>query len=735
MLRILAAALLIAGSSAIALADPGPTLLTVFPPGVKAGETVEVVFTGTNFDGDEKLLFSDSRIKGELVSGSSPAPKMPNPQPGQKATTVKFKVTAPKDSRTGTYDVRLVSKGGLTNPRAFVVSGMKEENESEPNSETSQANKVEVNSTVNGAIATNTDVDYFSVPVKAGQNIVVYCLTTSIDSKMSAELMVIAPDGKPIASNHSYRDGDAVLDFKAPTDGDYLVRVSQFAYTTGGVDHFYRLTISTGPWHDAAWPPVTQSNDRVVLYGRNGLNSTKSEAFTRPDGRPFDTTTLVFADKEYPKELTGFLSPHSGMVDSIESPRPGGNLRLTTNQTTVLDNEKNHRADTAQAITLPCDVAGRIEKKGARHWYSFNAKKGEVWTIEVFADRIGSPVDAFFQLTDAKGKMIVEQDDGPDPLSPNQFYTRTDDPARYRFNVPADDAYRVMVSTREAAVHFGVRDQYVLRIAKEKPDFRLAVMPVGSHYLDAGTMAKGGSAVFHIYAWRFDGFDAPIELSGVELPKGVTCPHQVLGPGQVRGTLVLSADKDAADWAGFVTIQGTATVDGQKLTSTARPFSIVWPFPGITSGQPAPNSPMITRMDRGAGLAVAVRGAAPFSLVANAKEPIKVISGKAEVTLKVIRSKEFKDGIQIYSASPGFGPRQQGGQPPPPIGGIAADKDEVKLVVDLPPNLPSGVHTLVLRGVAGAPAGKGGNQQRLSVSYPSQPIAIEMEGKGTPKKK
>lgn len=80
----------------------------------------------------------------------------------------------------------------------------------------------------------------------------VYCLTTSIDSKLQADLMVSGPDGKQLASNRGYRGGDAVLDFKAPADGDYLVRVSQFAYTTGGADHFYRLTMTTKEWVDAS---------------------------------------------------------------------------------------------------------------------------------------------------------------------------------------------------------------------------------------------------------------------------------------------------------------------------------------------------------------------------------------------------------------------------------------------------------------------------------------------------
>src|SRR5262249_25410038 len=158
--------------------------------------------------------------------------------------------------------------------------------------------------------------------------------------------------------------------------------------------------------------------------------------FTRPDGRPYSTTDVVGSAREpYPPgtlRTSHLVPPVAAMVDAIDSKRRGfgGNLLMLTALPVVRDNEKNNAPDTAQAVTIPCDIAGRIARKNDRHWYAFDAKKGEVWTLEVFAERIGSPVDAYFQLTDEKGKVIVEADDGPDPLSPNQFYTKGDDPAR-----------------------------------------------------------------------------------------------------------------------------------------------------------------------------------------------------------------------------------------------------------------------------------------------------------------
>lgn len=663
-------------------AQPGPQLLTVFPPGGKAGETVEVTFAGAGFDGDEKLLFSTKGFTAERAGAATVDPKAPK---GAPAAAVKFKVTAPKGT-TGTHDVRVVSKSGLSNPRAFVVGGSTESNETEPNNDVPQAQKVELETTVNGVISAPTDVDFVTFKAKAGQNVVVYCLASSIDSKLQADLMVSDSDGRQLASNRGYRGGDAALEFKAPKDGEYFVRVSQFAYTTGGADHFYRLTVTTAPWPGATFPPVAAGKPGVLSWA---------------------------------------VAPTAATADLSEPAAAGGHPLLVAANPIVLDNAKNGTATEAQAVNVPCDIAGRVAKKNERHWYSFAAKKGEVWTLEVFAERIGSPVDAYFVLTDDKGKVVTEQDDGPDTLSPNQFYTKSDDPGRYRFAVPNDGTYKVMVSTREAGVQFGPRDQFVLRIAKEKPDFRLAVMPLTPHVPDAGTLAAGGAVVFTVFAFRFDGFDGPIELGAENLPRGVKCPKQSIGPGQTRGTLVLTCDKPAADFEGFVTVTGTAG----ELKQTARPFTVTWPVVGQQANQPPPNSPMLTRMDRGPGLALAVRGEAPFALTPT-ETALTAKGGKVEVTLKVTRDANFKDAIAIYSASANLGPRPQGGQPLPAVGTVQPNSTEIKLSLDVPATLPPGAHVLVLRGQSAAPAPKGGNNApRAYPNFATVPIRVTVEKK------
>jgi hypothetical protein len=58
------------------------------------------------------------------------------------------------------------------------------------------------------------------------------------------------------------------------------------------------------------------------------------------------------------------------------------------------------------AISLPVTVNGRIAKRGAENRYRFQARKGEQIVFEVNARRLGSDLDSFLEVLDAKGQPI-----------------------------------------------------------------------------------------------------------------------------------------------------------------------------------------------------------------------------------------------------------------------------------------------------------------------------------------
>src|SRR5437667_252624 len=78
-----------------------------------------------------------------------------------QAPITQFKVTVGPDVPLGCHDCRLVGKWGVSNPRVFAVGDLAEVQEKEPNNDVEVAQKVELNSTINGNMAGPADVDYY----------------------------------------------------------------------------------------------------------------------------------------------------------------------------------------------------------------------------------------------------------------------------------------------------------------------------------------------------------------------------------------------------------------------------------------------------------------------------------------------------------------------------------------------------------------------------------------------
>ena len=112
-------------------------------------------------------------FKAELMPPPPPDPKAPPRPPRQPNVpeTAVFKITVPADAPLGIIDVRFVGKWGVSNPRAFVVGDLPEVMEKEPNNDVPEAQRVDLNTTINGTMANATDVDYYVFTGKKGQRV------------------------------------------------------------------------------------------------------------------------------------------------------------------------------------------------------------------------------------------------------------------------------------------------------------------------------------------------------------------------------------------------------------------------------------------------------------------------------------------------------------------------------------------------------------------------------------
>jgi Bacterial pre-peptidase C-terminal domain len=679
-----------------------PRISYVMPVGGKAGSTFDLVITGVDIEKANDLYFNFPGAKTEVLGSEAFKPTIDPKKapPGIKGLiSQRFRVTLPADTPIGIHDVRVVTANGISNPRTFVVGDLQEFNEQEPNDDLPKAQKITVNSTVNGTIAIGTDVDYYLFAGTKGQRIVVSCLTTSIDSKLPAVIALYSMSGTLLGDNKGYKNNDALVGAVLPADGEYYVRVASFTYTQGGPDYFYRLSVSTAPWIDAVFPPCIEPGNevKVTVYGRN-LPGGVPDPSSLHDGRVLEKAivTVKAPSQRDAKAFHGYVPPLAATVDpfSLSLKNEAGtsnNFMMTLAAApVVLESGTNDSRAKAQRVAAPCEIAGQIEKKNNRDWYSFSAMAGQVLTIEVFGDRVGSPVDMYFALYNDKGTLVTEQDDNPD-ITANQFYRRTDDPPTYRFTVPADGEYKLMVASKFSFRDAGPRYFYTVRIMEETPNFTLVAMPVSQLTPDSVVINQASHQAYTVFVFRHGGFTGDVTLTGANLPPGITVQPQVIGGNQKQANLIVSAGAGAPPFAGGISVVGTGTVNGTKLVREVRAATITWPV--------AQAAPTISRLDR--ELTLAVRGPAPYLLAAD-NEAAFTQGEKIIINLKVTRQGDFKKSISIVALNLPANLVQQ------PLT-IAAGADSGKLVFDYKGgSLPAGTKlTLALRGQTLAPVAKG----------------------------
>src|SRR5439155_21228256 len=177
----------------------------------------------------------------------------------------KFLVTIASNMPPGVYEARVVGRFGISNPRSFVVSDLPEAMAPTTNSSPANAAAISQDTIINGHSEANA-VGFYKFTARKGQRILIECQAREIDSRMDAALILDDAAGKELQRTRS----GGLLDFAAPADGEYQLKVYDFLFRGGG-EYFYRLAVSTAPHIDFIFPPsgLAATKGKYVLYGRN----------------------------------------------------------------------------------------------------------------------------------------------------------------------------------------------------------------------------------------------------------------------------------------------------------------------------------------------------------------------------------------------------------------------------------------------------------------------------------
>jgi hypothetical protein len=504
---------LYAASTALAA---GPDVKTLFPAGGARGTTVEVA---VNFNKPKWPVQAWVDRPGLTISA-----------PNEKHNLA---VVIAPEAAPGVYWVRLYDSEGAAAPLPFVVGTLSELTEAEGNDALSEAQAAGSSSVVvNGKLARRGDVDLFAVTLARGQTLVAsLAARETLGSPMDAVLHIVGPAGGQLAYNHDQRGLDPEIVFQAPADGTYAARVFAFPSTpnstigfSGAIDHIYRLTLTTGPFVDYAWPlAVTRSREtRVELAGWN-IPEALSSVVVRAEGERHE-----IADPRLANVAAVAVEPHETLVES----------------------EPNAPA-APQAIALPATVSGRIGAPGDVDAFAFPGKAGQALVLAVESRSLGYPLDGVLEVTDAAGKSLAKVDDAGALRDPVVTFTP-----------PADGTFQVRVS--DLNYEGSSRHVYRLRAVPAEPSYQVTA---DTHAYEL--VAEKPATEITLSIDRQHGFAEPIEIKAIGLPDFVQAPPVVSTPADESAKSVkLKLSTTGGAYSGAFRIEAQAT-GASKLARTA----------------------------------------------------------------------------------------------------------------------------------------------------------------------
>jgi len=707
---------------------PAYQLHAVFPPGGRAGTTVEVELTGAELELAEGLWFDHPGLRAVKP---------------EDADGPKFTVTIAPDVPLGAHDARVVGPLGVSNPRVFKVGQRPESSEAEPNNGPEEAQAIAIGQVVNGRINGNSDLDWFEFEGRQGRRVLARLEALGLDSRLDAELRLFDGQGAELDYRHGAPGREPLIDVVLPSDGTYRLEVRDVVYS-GSPNHVYRLWVHDGPRVDLVRPLAVEAGrtELFELLGRNLDGERLDEGFE--PNRPLERLQRTIAAPEVFEPLRSRDLP-----PSFEAGTPGFLFRFATERgvadpvvlskaeaPVVLETEPNDHPDTGavQEIALPADVSADFRTVADVDVYRFEAKQNETWRIEVLAHRIGSPADPYLVVQqvrdDGSVRDLNEADDQPNGATQNRFPTSTKDPG-LNWKAPADGTYQIVVADLDNPQRFSPRSAYRLVIRKPRPDFRLYLTPSDFTKPNALTLRAGGRGLAYVVAERLEGFDAPIRVEPEALPDWLSAEPVVIGKGEAEAPVVFEADADAPNTVVDVSVRGTGLSGDRKelvaLGDAKPPVLDEEPVRSAASGAvawgPARNNvPPPARLTR--GFLIAVRPQPAFRLSAEPRNVVVTQGEKFQLAASIERFEGFKGEVNLTVADQ---PNRMGGA----NAKIAGDATETTLELNVPGNVQPGMYTIRLQGTGKFPFAKtpDADKAAIDVIEPSNPITLTIRPK------
>ncbi len=517
------AALLASASGSYA---SSPDLSTTLPRGGQRGSEVRVTFQGNRLADAEEILFHYEGITAKDLKVVD-------------SKKVEATLVIAPDCRLGEHHVRVRCKSGTSYARNFWVSQFPNVAEVEPNDDFEAPQKIDLNVTVE-AEAKPEETDYYLVSAKKGQRISVEIEGLRINNitnniAIDPYVSILDKDRFELGS----ADGSAllrqesVLSVIVPEDGDYTVEVRDSAYQGRGR---YRAHIGTFPRPTAIYPAggkVGEEQEFTLIGDKKGTYKVKAKL-------PAEAGVMDH----------GIFGEHEGLLP------PSPNVVRVSEYGNALEVEPNNTYKEATAVgAVPVAMNGILETEGDEDYFRFTAKKGENYRFQVYADRIGSPVDPVLTLYDAKMKSLGSSDDADGTKD-----------GRVDFKCAADGEYLVRV--KDMLSRGGADFVYRVEPEKSVPSITVTMPEMlrrNLQYRKQFDVPRGGYYAMTVNTTR-KGVSGDLVFELPELPKGVTWEAGTIDKSISQFPILLKAAPDAPIAGGMYTLKAK-TVDTENPVS------------------------------------------------------------------------------------------------------------------------------------------------------------------------
>ena len=388
---------------------------------------------------------------------------------------------------------------------------------------------------VHGSVP-GSGVSRTSFPGKAGEELIVEIEAKRLGSKLRPVIHVYDSRRVQIAwgTPSNTLAGDARVLLKLPRDDLYTIEVHDAQYAPPGASYF-RLKVGQWQFADLTFPPAVTRGQAASIDLLGNVAGLKASV-------TLNDATIVSVP--WPNPTTAAGLPPSLLVSTLPE------LIEATDQPMPLP-------------AAPVAVSGRLNAAGQRDRFLLPVQPGLKLLFEVFAERIGSRIDAVLEVRNKQNAVVASNDDGPNSTDP-----------RLEFTVPDD----------QDSLEVSVRDN--LDLGGESSIYRLVITLVDSPQrqfevvvkTDTVNVASGEAQVLEAFVTR-QAYDGPIQIQLAGLPPGATTQGIEIPAGANGALITFTNAGDAV--TPMVTRMRAQSADGTivrpvRVESLADDRSPVW---------------------------------------------------------------------------------------------------------------------------------------------------------------